>query len=247
MEACPRQSLNNRFIRVYRALEARGEIINYHPDKNKSEFARKVLGNSYGHIVDQYLTNNRQFPFKHIENLCKYYGVSSDYMYKGKGPMFESDCCEEEGYATPEGAPVRDGILFTTATALANQGVDVNSFRAEQFQYFSLPDVKGSGHVAFTVEGPSMEPLISSGDVVVCQPIEDIQAIHAIKDNQIYAIQHNGQLWIKHVRKITHKGRLTHLELISANYLDHPPFVEEVNTSTRLFKVVKRLVDFKNL
>lgn len=252
MKNTSREALNERFVRVYRALEKRGEIINYHPDKNKSEFARKVLGNaSYGHLIDKYLSpdDSRKFPYKYVDNLCKYYGISEDYMYKGKGMMFEADCFDEEGYLAPEGeeTPTTGDILYTTARALANQGIDVNNFTGEGIHYFSLPDVKGPGHVAFTVEGPSMEPLISSGDVVVCKPIEDLQDMQSIKDNQIYAIQHNGQVWIKHVRKIMHRGRLTHLELISANYLEHPPFVEEVNTTTRLYKVIKRMVDFKNM
>jgi hypothetical protein len=34
------------------------------------------------------------------------------------------------------------------------------------------------------------------------------------------------------------------LKLISANYLEHDPFVEEVNESTKLFKVIRRISTF---
>lgn len=117
MKNTSREALNERFVRVYRALEKRGEIINYHPDKNKSEFARKVLGNaSYGHLIDKYLSpdDSRKFPYKYVDNLCKYYGISEDYMYKGKGMMFEADCFDEEGYLAPEGEETPTTGTFST-------------------------------------------------------------------------------------------------------------------------------------
>jgi phage repressor protein C with HTH and peptisase S24 domain len=65
-----------------------------------------------------------------------------------------------------------------------------------------------------------------------------------VKDNEIYAVKNNGSMWVKHVQRIYHGGRVTHVKLISANHLEHDPFVEEVNVHTRLYKVVRKISDF---
>ena len=48
-----RQQLNDRFIKVFRLLEERGDIIlNDRNGKGMGDFAEKLLGNrAYGHIV----------------------------------------------------------------------------------------------------------------------------------------------------------------------------------------------------
>ena len=93
--------------------------------------------------------------------------------------------------------------------------------------------------VAFPIEGHSMEPVIINGDIVVCK---EVSSLRDIKDNEIYAVKSNGTLWVKYVQLIQDpKGRITSLKLISANYLEHDPFEEEVNSYTRLYKVIRRI------
>jgi hypothetical protein len=49
-------------------------------------------------------------------------------------------------------------------------------------------------------------------------------------------------LWVKYVQKVPNsKGRITGLKLISANYLEHDPWIEEVDKNTRLYEVVRRV------
>ena len=64
-----------------------------------------------------------------------------------------------------------------------------------------------------------------------------------MRDNDIHAVKSNGSLWVKYVQRILHGGRVTHLKLISANHLEHDPFVEEVNVHTRLYKVERKISD----
>jgi len=135
----------------------------------------------------------------------------------------------------------KPNILFTTTEAFAGASVDGDSFLREDKTYFSLPDLLGNGYVAFPINGNSMEPVINNGDVIICQ---EIAGVHEIKENKIYAIRGKGSLWVKYVQPIKDsKGRIHSLKLISANYLEHDPWVEEVDKNTRLYEVQRRISD----
>ncbi|MGB0984104.1 MAG: LexA family transcriptional regulator [Saprospiraceae bacterium] len=234
-----RIELNKRFQEVYKLLETRGEIVKNHSNKSKSAFAEKLLGSKqYGHIITQFLKGKRHIDYKHARKLCGLYQISLDYMIDGVGSPFDTQKASHnsDNQVTQKTSP--NQILFTTVSAFANAGIDSSSFSYEAASFFSLPDMSGRDLVAFNIEGRSMEPIINSGDMVICKPVEDL---HSIKDNQIYAVKQDGKVWIKHVKKVIQNDRVTHLELISANYLDYPPFIEEVNYTTRFFKVIRRV------
>lgn len=234
-----RLQLNERFIKVFNLLEERGEIVlNDRGGKGMGDFAEKILGNrSYGHIIRAYLNEDdkRVISYSQARSLCREYGVSETYMLDGVGSPFGIDLprvYNEEAFQT-------GNILFTSAEAFAGSALDVGGHR-EDLAYFSVPGLSGPGMVAFPIKGNSMEPIIQNGDIVVCRQIE---SVNDVKDNELYAVKSNGSLWIKFVQRILHGGRVTHLKLISANHLEHDPFVEEVNIHTRLYKVVRRISD----
>ena len=132
-------------------------------------------------------------------------------------------------------------ILYTNAEAFAGASVDSDSFLRESADFFTLPGIKGDGYVAFPINGNSMEPIINDGDVIICR---QIAGAHEIKDNRIYAVKGKGSIWVKYVQKVPdQRGRINALKLISANFLEHDPWVEEVNEYTRLYEVVRRVSD----
>lgn len=237
-----RRQLNDRFRKVFQLLEERGEIIkNDRNGKGIGDFAEKILGNrAYGHIIRAYLNedDNRCIDYRQARLLCQEFGVNESYMLDGEGPPF--------GMALPKPPAERSeaagnaNILFTTTEAFAGNALGVDSFTREENEYFSIPGLTGNGLVAFPINGNSMEPIILNGDIVVCREINSLQDI---RDNKIYAIKSNGQLWVKYVQKIIHRGRVMALRLISANHLEHKPFEEEVNEYTRLYQVVRRISD----
>lgn len=239
-----RVELNNRFIKVFQLLEERGEIIkNDRNGKGMGDFAEKILGNrAYGHIVRAFLNEDdkRCIDYRHARTLCHEYGVNESYMIDGIGTPF--------GFDIPKNIPIsvdadgfKGNILFTTKEAFAGSSIDAGGFSKEDHKYFTIPGISGSSLVAFPINGNSMEPVIMDGDMVICQ---ETSGIHEIKDNKIYAIKNNGQIWVKYVQRMKNdKGRVTHLKLISANHLEHDPFVEEVNEYTRLYEVVRRISD----
>jgi hypothetical protein len=103
----------------------------------------------------------------------------------------------------------------------------VGGFAIEDHEYFNIPGLGGSGLVAFPIHGNSMEPVIYGGDMVICR---ELQGLHEIRDNKIYAVKNNGTIWVKYVQKITDKNnRVVQLKMISANHLEHDPFIEDVN------------------
>lgn len=238
-----RVELNNRFLKVFKLLEDRGEIVkNDRGGKGMGDFAEKLLGNrAYGHIIRAFLNPNdkRVIDYRHARILCQHYGVNESYLVDGIGSPFGFDLPKAK--ANKEYTDTKRNILFTTTQAFAGSAVDVGSFAQEDHDFFALPGLNGDGLVAFPIKGNSMEPVIQNGDMVICR---EIAGVHEIKDNKIYAVKSNGSLWIKYVQGITNlRGRITHLKLISANHLEHDPFVEEVNEYTRLYQVIRRISD----
>jgi hypothetical protein len=235
-----RIELNNRFIRCFKMLEDKGVIVkNDRTGKGIGDVAERVLGRSaYGHIIRAYLTpeSQRCIDYTQAKTFCKVYGISEAYLLEGIGDPFD---VEMDRYApvSPSLAP-RGNILFTSAEAFAGGAVDVGQSATDSNQYFTVPGVSGGGLIAFTIKGNSMEPLITGGDIIICS---EIQALGDIKENEIYSIKADGQLWVKHVQTIKERGRIVQLKLISANHLEHDPFVVDVDEFTKLYKVIRRL------
>ena len=226
-----RIQLNNRFIEVFKLLQERGDIIlNDRGGKGMGDFAKKVLGNrAYGHIIRAYLNTNdkRVIDYHQARTVCREYGVNESYLIDGIGTPFGFDVPKKT--QSPDiPTNVLGNILYTTVQAFAGSGVDVNEgSAAEDKQYFGVPGMSGNGLVAFPIEGNSMEPVINDGDLIICR---ELQSLHEIKENEIYAVKSNGALWVKYVKRIFNdRGRITGLKLISANSLEFDPFEEEVN------------------
>jgi hypothetical protein len=245
-----RVTLNKRFVAIFKQLEDKGTIVkNDRNGRGVGDVAEKVLGNkSYGHIIRAYLDpmSKRVIDYGQARAFCRAYDINETYMIDGVGQPFDGEATPAakkayEMYTFTENSP-KGNILFTTVEAFAGTAVDVGSFSRETNSFFSLPGIGGGTLVAFPINGNSMEPVINNGDVVVCREISSAQEV---KDNDIYAVRSNGTVWTKYVQCIKNRaGRVTHLKLISANYLEHDPFVEEVNESTKLFKVIRRISTF---
>ena len=240
-----RLELNDRFVTVFKMLEDRGEIVkNDRNGKGMGDFAERILGNrAYGHIIRAFLNPNdkRVIDYRHARKLCQEYGVNESYMLDGIGEPFGIELSKPADHVFANVEGIKGNILFTTTEAFAGASVDVGSFATEDNKYFSIPGLSGNGLVALPIKGNSMEPVILDGDIVICR---EINSIYEIKENKIYAVKNNGQLWVKYVQRIADsRGRITHLKLISANHLEHDPFVEEVNEYTRLYQVIHRICD----
>ncbi len=236
-----RVELNERFCIAFNMLEERGIIVkNDRGGKGIGDFAERILGNrAYGHLIRGFLndTNDRVISYSQARSFCREFGVNESWMLDGVGSPFGMSAPK---VAAPVSALSQGSIMFTSVSAFAGTAVDTGTIDEEK-SFFSLPDLKGNGLVAFPVNGNSMEPIIQNGDIVVCR---ELSSLMDVSDNDIYAVKNNGSLWIKYVQKVLHKKHVSKLKLISANYLEHDPFFEDVNEFTRLYKVIRKITEF---
>lgn len=237
--------LNERFIQVFKELEKKGEIVkNDRNGKGMGDFAEKILGKrGYGHIVRAFLNegDKRVIDYKHIEPLSKHFDVNRNFMLHGHLPMFgsfparvsSSDAEDEGGYES------NGNIVFTSITALAGSGIDAGSSSSERLSSFSIPGVAGSGLYALSVEGDSMEPLLTDGEIVICKRVE---YVNQLRENEVCVIKADGEVWIKYVQPMKNQGgKVENLKLISENHLEYDPFLVPVNESIRIYKVIRRI------
>lgn len=237
-----RIELNDRFRKAFQLLEEKGVIVkNDRSGKGVGDVAEHVLGNkAYGHIIRAYLNGNskRVIDYGQASTFCRVYGINEAWMLNGVGAPFGFETNKDNILPVERFSDSPSGnILFTNISAFA--GSSIGDEHREDNTYFSIPGVGGSGLVAFQINGNSMEPILKNNDLVVCRFIENIADL---KDNEIYAVKSNGKVWVKYVQKITNaRGRVIALKMISANYFDHDPFEEEVNESTALYKVIRKI------
>jgi len=236
-----RIDLNKRFIHAFKLLEDRGAIVkNDRGGKGVGDVADKVLGNkAYGHIIRAFLNNDskRVIDYGQAQSFCRAFDINEAWLLHGIGNPFGFDAPGDAltGDRNSIGGP--GNILFTNIKAFA--GTTLGADNQEDNTFFSIPGVSGTGLVAFQIEGNSMDPVIKHNDIVVCKSVENL---NDIRDNEIYAVRSNGNVWVKYVQKIyNNRGRMVRMKLSSANYFDNDPFEEDVNESTRLYKVVRKI------
>lgn len=212
--------------------------------KGIGDFAEKILGNrQYGHIIRRFLdpSDKRVIDYRHAKILCKAYNVNELYMLEGIGSPFGKSNTIEEGASSSSRVERKRSadILYTSKQAHAGGAIEEDSFSKESIEYFSIPGINSAGYVAFPIEGNSMEPIISNGDIVISR---EVSGVHDVKDNEIYAVKTRENVWVKYVQRIyNQRGRITHLKLLSANHLEHDPFLEEINDHVKLYKVVRKI------
>jgi phage repressor protein C with HTH and peptisase S24 domain len=232
-----RTALNQRFILVYEELKKRGEVVKNNRQKSKSAFAAKL--GTKGHIIDKWLRSERKITYDQSKSLCQHFGISEVYMFQGEGEPFPNKKPlpnPEQKLAEVLNIPFSPNILFTNIEAFSSNTVGVDLL--EENQRFQIPGVFGD-LVAFNINGNSMNPTISSGDMVICMPLENN---NEVEDNEVYAVVANNSVWVKRVQRCYNRyGRCTHLKLISDNSEEFDPFLVELSEVRKLLKVKRRL------
>lgn len=228
-------TLNDRFKYAIQCLEERGDLVPSSRDKGISQFAELVLGNrKYGHLLTKFLAGERSFPIKRAQQFCDVYGVSYDFLMKGKGEPFVSSKYElqqPEAEALPKA-----NILFSSMEAFASTAVDVSVY--EESETFYIPGMQGE-YIAFNIKGNSMNPTIADGDMVICRILEPHETVY---DNEIYAVVMGNSVMVKRVQKIRGKNNeIVKFKLISDNYLEHDPFTILKSEVRRMLKVERRV------
>lgn len=231
-----RQELNRRFKAVYADLESRGDIVKSNRQKSKSAFAANLGTKS--HIVSKFLKDERHITYDQAKLLCSKYGISEAYMFQGIGTPFDNQQLPnpEKRLCVALGIDFSPNILFTNVEAFASNTVGVDLW--EQNERFRIPGINGD-LVAFYINGESMSPTITAGDMVICSPI----AMESdLEEDEIYAVVSNTCVWVKRIQKCFDRhGIWTHLRLISDNKDEFEPFIIENSEVRSLLKVTRRI------
>ena len=231
-----REELNRRFKQVYQELVQRDFIVKNDRARSQTAFAEKI--GTKGHIINKYLQDERKITYEQVKNLCTHYSVNEAFMFQGIGEPFVITKLPdpEQRLAMALGINFSPNILFTNVEAFSSNTIGVDLL--EQNEWFRIPGVSGE-LVAFNINGNSMTPSISSGDMVICSPLGSTSEMI---DNEVYAVVTNQSVWVKRVQRCydRHNG-WTHLRLISDNHEEYDPFIIEISEVRKLLKVKRRL------
>jgi hypothetical protein len=232
-----RDQLNNRFIAVYKQLEEDG-IIKNNSRKNSDSFSKKQIaqtlwGKDYVSMLCDYLSGKRTIKYEEASIFAKMFNINKAYLIDGIGQPFGDNHSPDTG-AVPQ---TRNKILYAPVEAFASSANDAQ-FQGES-EFFQIPGLQGD-FIAFAVRGNSMQPTINQGDIVICR---SLYANEQLKDNEIYAVSINNAVMVKRVQCIWDKNRrkVMKLKLISDNYLEHDPMIEDVSPTHKYWKVEKKV------
>lgn len=223
--------VNRKFNHVYEELIVRKLI------KSKSDLAKNL--ETYNHIINNILKGDRNITVDQIRLLSERYDVRPDFLFGKTNEAFQQAADELKSFDTGQTAWNDQGnISLIPLRAAAGYQIDLNSLaNQEDTPKFSLPDM-GGDLFAFEIDGDSMMPTITNGDIIVC---EKVGSNEPLKDNQVYVII-SDVVVAKRIHQIKDDhGRLHRLELISDNHSLYPPYNIELEEIRQMLKVKCRL------
>ena len=228
--------VNQRFKKVYQELEK------YNLIKGKSDIAKKL--GTYNHVINSILKGQRNITVDQLNRLFDHYGVNANYLFGISEEMFL------EGFSALEDIPSRsfeekrkgsrENITLVPERALAGYALEHqdNSFLSS-LQKFSIPRLDGN-LIAFEINGDSMMPTITNGDLVVCEAIERGTPL---RDNHVYVIV-SDVVVAKRIQQIRQGNHITQLRLISDNSDVYKPYEVELEEIRQILKVKCRLTNY---
>ena len=228
--------VNQRFRVVFQELEK------YNLIKGKSDIA-KQLG-TYNHVINSILKGQRNITVDQLNRLFEHYGINANYMFGKSDRMFL------EGFPDIGGIPTRsvtekklggrENITLVPERALAGYALEhqENAFM-DGLQRFSIPGTDGS-LIAFEINGDSMMPTITNGDIVVCEVVERGTPL---RDNHVYVIV-TDVVVAKRIQQIREGNQVTGFRLISDNSDVYKPYNLELEEIRQILKVRCRLTSY---
>ena len=228
--------VNQRFKEVFEYLDEHRLI------KGKSDIA-KQLG-TYNHVINSILKGQRNITVDQLHRLFETYGVDANYLFGLSATMFRPDANPEASLPTqrwPERQlPGKQNITLVperaaAGYALAHQDPDW----LDDFTKFSVPGIDGSDLVAFEINGDSMLPTITNGDIVICERIEPGTAL---RDNHVYVVV-TDVVVAKRIQQLRN-GSQGQLRLISDNGAVYKPYEIDLADIRQILKVKCRLTNY---
>ncbi len=227
--------VNRRFKTVYEQLEKLKLI------KGKSDIG-KHLG-TYNHVINSILKGERNITVDQLYKLFELYGVNANYLFDLSDEIFiqgHPALSEIPSMSKESGVfPGRQNITLVPQRATAGYALSSQENDFSEFPKFSIPGYEGSDMFAFEIEGDSMLPTITSGDIVVA---EKMSAHEPIRDNQVYIVVTDSVV-AKRIQLIKEGGEVVSMRLISDNDAVYKPYEVDPNEIQEILKVKVRLTN----
>lgn len=228
--------VNQRFKDVYYELERLNLI------KGKSDIA-KHLG-TYNHVINSILKGQRNITVDQLHRLFETYGVDANYLFGISDEVFLN------GVTMPGEIPVRSiterqqgsrsNITLVPERAMAGYALEhQDSAYLKNLTKFSIPNLNGE-LIAFEINGDSMMPTITNGDLVVCDPIERGDPL---RDNHVYVVV-TDTVVAKRIQQVRDGDQVASLRLISDNDHVYKPYTVELEEIRQILKVKCRLTSY---
>jgi phage repressor protein C with HTH and peptisase S24 domain len=218
-------TVNQQFRTVYAYLESNRLI------KGKSDIA-KQLG-TYNHVVNSILKGERNITIEQLNKLVELHGINANYMFGSSDQMLDS--------AKPyiDDKSNRQNIVLVRQRAMAGYATAAQDPEYhEQLPRFSMPGMEGE-LVAFEISGDSMQPTITNGDIVICEPVERGEPL---RETNVYIVV-TDTVVAKRIHQIKQNGEVAQLELISDNPV-YRPYKVDVPEVQQILRVKTRLTNY---
>lgn len=227
--------VNKRFKELFERLEILGVI------KGKSDLA-KIL-ESYNHVINNILQGKRNITVDQLLKLFEVFNVNANYMFGMSELMFKDgqvpNRMDIPSVSIYDKQPAgRSSIVLVDDKVRAGYALEhQDKSYLDKLPTFSLPNIDGLNLVAFEIDGDSMMPTLTNGDLVVCEPLERDEPIY---DNRVYVIV-TDVLVAKRVQQLKTEGELTALRLISDNSQVYRPYEVLAEDIRQILRVKCRL------
>ena len=225
--------VNQRFKEVYDYLENNNLI------KGKSDIAKKL--GTYNHVINSILKAKRNITVDQLNKLFEIYSVNANFLFGISDEMIAGygDLMSQPFSSRVNGG--RANIQLVTHKALAGNLMASQEYEDEVLSSFSVPGLEGSNLFAIEIEGNSMFPTITNGDVVVCEQLERGESLKA---NSVYVIVTKDGVVAKRIQQNKQNNSLASLSLISDNSSTYKPYDVDIDEVVKILKVKCRLTNF---
>lgn len=225
--------VNQRFRKVFEELEKNNRI------KGKSDIAKKL--GTYNHVINSIIKGERNITVEQLSKLFDHYGINANYLFGLSDEMYLMSHPANSDLLTRSAKEIsltgRNNIKLVPNLARAGEALDPsNRESVDEFPRFSIPDLTGDLW-AFRIDGDSMLPTVTNGDLVVCEKLERGEPI---RDNQVYVIV-SDVVVAKRIQQIKDGNQIVGFRLISDNSDVYKPYEMELEDVRYILRVKCRL------
>ena len=228
--------VNQRFKEVFEELEKMNLI------KGKSDIAKKL--GTYNHVVNSILKGQRNITVDQLNKLFHLFGIDANYIFGQATDMFLEGTPGRDAFPSlsigERNTRGRQNITLVPNRALAGYAIEHHDADfMKELPKFSVPNMDGS-LIAFEINGDSMYPTVTNGDIVICEPLERGDTL---RDNHVYVIV-TDVVVAKRVQQIRDDSEPVSLRLISDNGSVYKPYEVDISDIRQILKVKCRLTSY---